>query len=66
MVLLGHTDILQLVNHRGSAIPDSVPGIDVVHGAHIGKEVSRVQGIPEEGWEVPAKASWRSTRRFQR
>ena len=48
MVMLGHEDILQLVSHWGSALPDSVPGIDVVHGAHICKEVPRLQGVSEE------------------
>ena len=66
MVVLDHADILQLVNNWTSGIPISVPGIDVVHRAHISEEVSGVQGVSEEGWEVSAKAARRSTGRFQR
>ena len=66
MVLLDHADILQLVNHWTSGIPNSVPGIDVVHRAHISEEVSRLQGVSEKGWEISAKAAWRSAGRFQR
>lgn len=66
MVLLDHADILQLVSHWTSGVFDSVSGIDVVHGAHIREEVSRVQGVSGEGWEVLAKAAWRSAGRFQR
>ena len=66
MVVLDHADILQLVNNWTGGIPDFVPGIDVVHRAHISEEVSRVQGVSEEGGEISAKAARRSTGRFQR
>lgn len=66
MVLLGHADILQLVNYWSSGIPNSVSGIDVVHGAHIGEEVPRVQGVSKEGWEIPTEAARRSAGKFQR
>ena len=66
MVVLDHADILQLVNYWTSGIPNIVPGIDVVHRAHISQEVSRVQGVSEEGWEVSAEAARRSPGRFQR
>ena len=66
MVVLDHADILQLVNNWTRGIFDIVPGIDVVHRAHISEEVSRVQGVSEQGWEVSAKAARRSTRRVQR
>ena len=65
MVVLDHANILQLVNNWTSGIPHIVPGVDVVHRAHISEEVSRVQGVSEEGWEISAKAARRSTGRFQ-
>ena len=66
MVVLDHADILQLVNYWTSGIRNIVPGIDVVHRAHISEEVSRVQGVSEKSWEISAKAARRSTGRFQR
>ena len=66
MVVLDHADILQLVNNWTSGVLSLVSGIDLVYRAYISEEVPRVQGVSEEGWEISAKASRRSTGRFQR
>ena len=65
LVLLDHEDILQLVSHWSSAVPGSVPGINLVHGADIREEVPRVQGVSAEGWQIPTKATRRPAGRLQ-
>ena len=52
MVLLGYADLLQLDRYRSPCLSDSLPGIYMVYGAHLRKEVPRIQRVSAKGGQV--------------
>lgn len=63
---IDHAELLQLDHRRTDQLPLSLPSINLVDRAHFCKQISGVQRISEESWQVLAKYPWRAARGFQR
>lgn len=63
---IDHAELLQLDHRRTDQLPLSLPSINLVDRAHFCKQISGVQRISEESWQVFAKYPWRAARGFQR
>lgn len=61
-----HAELLELDHRRAGQLPLSLPSIDLVDRAHYCKQISGVQRVSEESWQVFANYPWRAARGFQR
>lgn len=63
MVLLDHTDVLQLDKHWRHCISNPFSSFDLVDGASVCEKVPRVQGISEKSGQISTQitrgTSWR-------
>lgn len=63
---IDHAELFQLDHRRAGQLPLPLPSIDLADRAHFCKQISRVQRVSEESWQVFARYPWRAARRFQR
>lgn len=49
---IDHAELLQLDHRRAGQLPLPLPIIDLVDRAHFCKQISRVQRVSEESWQV--------------